>query len=53
MRGATMSGHPLKWVAVLAWMAVGCGGGQTSVESTALVGIDEGTHTRPITAWGA
>ncbi|MBM7112237.1 SH3 domain-containing protein [Archangium primigenium] len=50
MRGATKSGHPLKWVAVLAWMAVGCGGGQTSVDGTALVGVDEGESASAITA---
>lgn len=50
MRGAKTSGQALKWVAVLAWMAVGCGGGQTALESSELTGVDEGTSAQAITA---
>ncbi|HEX8824959.1 MAG TPA: SH3 domain-containing protein [Archangium sp.] len=41
MSKQSVSGHPLKWLAVLAFVAVGCGGGQTAVESVELKGVDE------------
>ncbi|PTL82416.1 SH3 domain-containing protein [Vitiosangium sp. GDMCC 1.1324] len=52
MSNRSTSGHPLKWLAVLAVVAVGCGGGQTAVESVELKGVDEnlGTGANAITA---
>ncbi len=41
MSTRSMSGHSLKWLAVLAVVAAGCGGGQSSVESFELKGVDE------------
>lgn len=35
----------LKWLAVLTFVAVGCGGGQTAVDSVELKGVDESTAT--------
>jgi SH3 domain-containing protein len=52
MSNPSMSGHPLKWLAVLAFVAVGCGGGQTAVESVELKGVNEelGASANAITA---
>jgi uncharacterized protein YraI len=43
--------HPLKCLAVVAMVAVGCGGGQSPVESVELKGVDEdlGTVTEALT----
>ncbi|MGZ3460509.1 MAG: SH3 domain-containing protein [Archangium sp.] len=45
MSNRSTSGHPLKCLVVLALVAVGCGGGQSSVESVELVGANEEVAT--------
>src|SRR5690242_14421250 len=52
MSNRSMSSHSLKWLAVVALVAVGCGGGQSTVESIELKGVDEevGTSADAITA---
>lgn len=51
MGNRSMSSHSLKWLAVVALVAVGCGG-QSAVESVELKGVDEevGTSADAITA---
>ena len=51
MSRRSLKGHPLLWLAVVAWVA-GCGGASPSVESVELQGADEsvGTSTSALTA---